>query len=271
MYTTDNNGRFHREEGGGPRHSWVPAMRPYYSHEPKIRACPATNKFYSDGVTGPFVGWGVYGTGIIPAVPDFAVKGDYGSFGLNAWVANDPARQELADHPRPDGYQIPVFVDCQWVDGLPEPYDNPPRVDGNCTWSWAGMDAELLHQPAQRVRQRRLHGSVGAADRPEGTMGIALAQAVGQGPRRGRHARWPDWMSNFEDYVVALSDSASASRRGLGQYRSCLGRRCRMGEETALGISLGLILCVALALPASADITTGLIYVDDVRLIKAIP
>ena len=44
-----------------------------------------------------------------------------------------------------------------------------------------------------------------------------------------------------------------------------------MGEETALGTSLGLILCVALALPASADITTGLIYVDDVRLIKAIP
>ena len=101
MYTTDNNGRFHREEGSSPRHSWVPAMRPYYSHEPKIRPCPATNKFYSDGVTGPFVGWGVYGTGIIPTVPDFAVKGDYGSFGLNAWVANDPGDRKLADRPRP--------------------------------------------------------------------------------------------------------------------------------------------------------------------------
>ena len=63
MYTEDNNGYFHQEEGGDPQDSWVPAMRPYYSHEPKIRACPATTKFYSDGVTGPFVGWGVYGAG----------------------------------------------------------------------------------------------------------------------------------------------------------------------------------------------------------------
>ena len=44
-----------------------------------------------------------------------------------------------------------------------------------------------------------------------------------------------------------------------------------MGEETALGTSLGLILCIELAFPVSADIATGLICVNDVRLIKAIP
>src|SRR5512136_2548147 len=88
MYAEDNNGYFHEEEGNDPRNSWVPAMRPYYSREPKIRACPATKKFYSDGVgPGPFVGWGVYGEGTLPTVPAWAVRGDYGGFGLNAWVA----------------------------------------------------------------------------------------------------------------------------------------------------------------------------------------
>jgi prepilin-type N-terminal cleavage/methylation domain-containing protein len=37
MYCEDHNGYFHQEDGGDPQDSWVPAMRPYYSHEPKIR------------------------------------------------------------------------------------------------------------------------------------------------------------------------------------------------------------------------------------------
>jgi len=36
MYAQDNNGYLHKEAGSNPNHSWVAAMRPYYSHEPKI-------------------------------------------------------------------------------------------------------------------------------------------------------------------------------------------------------------------------------------------
>lgn len=142
LYAEDNNGNFHQEAGSSPHASWVYAMRPYYSHEPKIRSCPTTKKFYSDGVTGPFVGWGVYGEGAIPAVPDFAVKGDYGGFGLNAWVAND--RGDIHENKNwrtvhvKGGSEIPVFVDCQWVDGLPEMFDEPPTFDGECSWQWYG-------------------------------------------------------------------------------------------------------------------------------------
>jgi len=60
----------------------VMTMRPYYSHEPQIRNCPLVHKFYSDGVTGPFVGWGVYGEGSY-STPGWAVAGDYGSYGWN--------------------------------------------------------------------------------------------------------------------------------------------------------------------------------------------
>lgn len=142
MYTEDNNGNFHQEAGSSPHCSWVYAMRPYYSYEPKIRSCPTTKRFNSDGVTGPFVGWGVYGEGTIPTVPDYAVKGDCGGFGLNAWVAND--RGDIHENKNwrsvrvKGGSEIPVFVDCQWVDGLPEAFDEPPTFDGECPWQWYG-------------------------------------------------------------------------------------------------------------------------------------
>ncbi|MHC4582813.1 MAG: type II secretion system protein, partial [Planctomycetota bacterium] len=63
LYTEDFDGTFHQESPSGPQHSWVYAMRPYYSHEPEIRNCPLVHHFYSDtnGRGGPFVGWGVYG------------------------------------------------------------------------------------------------------------------------------------------------------------------------------------------------------------------
>jgi hypothetical protein len=89
LYTWDNHGYFHREDSSDWRDNWIPAMRAYYSHEPGIRVCPTTTRFHSEGVTGPFVGWGVYGEGRLQSVPSWAVRGDYGSFGLNAWVAND--------------------------------------------------------------------------------------------------------------------------------------------------------------------------------------
>ncbi len=76
MYAQDNNGYLNTEAGGNPNNSWVAAMRPYYSHEPKIRACPATTTFFSDGLTGPFVGWGIAGEGAIPTVPGWGMQGD---------------------------------------------------------------------------------------------------------------------------------------------------------------------------------------------------
>jgi len=206
MYTQDNNGYFHEEAGSEPSHSWVPAMRPYYSHEPRIRACPATTKFYSDGVTGPLVGWGVYGEGKIPTVPDFAIKGDYGSFGLNAWVANDTGdihanKNWRSIHVR-GGSEIPVFVDCQWVDGLPEPYDEPPVFDGQCPWQWYGnaMRSFCINRHNGVVNGVFMDTSV----RPIGLKELWEVHWHRQWIKdRARAATpvWPDWMKSFRDYA----------------------------------------------------------------------
>jgi len=206
MYTGDNNGYFHQEDGSESSHSWVPAMRPYYSHEPKIRACPATTKFYSDRVTGPFVGWGVYGKGAIAAVPSWAMQGDYGSFGLNAWVANDTGGMHASKNWRSihiqGGYQVPVFVDCQWVDGLPEPYDNPPQFDGQCPWQWYG-------NAMQSFCINRHNGSVNGVFLDLSVRSIGLKELWELHWHRqwikdraaARTPVWPDWMSIFRDYA----------------------------------------------------------------------
>jgi prepilin-type N-terminal cleavage/methylation domain-containing protein len=206
MYTQDNNGYFHEEEGSASSHSWVPAMRPYYSREPRIRVCPATTKFYSDGVTGPFVGWGKYGEGLIPAVPDFAVKGDYGSFGLNAWVANDRGgihEKNWRSIYQQGGYQIPVFLDCQWVDGLPEAFDQPPEFDGQCSWQWYGnaMRSFCINRHNGFVNGVFMDVSV----RPIGLKELWEVHWNRQWPKDRAAAMtpvWPEWMNGFKDYAT---------------------------------------------------------------------
>jgi prepilin-type N-terminal cleavage/methylation domain-containing protein len=206
MYTQDNNGYFHQEDGGDAHDSWVPSMRPYYSHEPKIRVCPATTKFYSDRVTGPFVGWGVYGAGAILSVPSWAVKGDYGSFGLNAWVANDQGgihenKNWRSVHVK-GGSMIPVFVDCQWVDGLPEPFDEPPIYDGQCEWQWYGnaMHSFCINRHNGVVNGVFMDVSV----RPIGLKELWEVRWHRQWVKdRARAATpvWPEWMRSFKDYA----------------------------------------------------------------------
>jgi prepilin-type N-terminal cleavage/methylation domain-containing protein len=206
MYAQDNNGYFHEEAGSESSHSWVPAMRPYYSRQPRIRVCPATTKFYSDGMTGPFVGWGVYGEGAIRTVPDFAVRGDYGSYGLNAWVANDTgdihANKNWRTMHIQGGYQVPVFVDCQWVDGLPEAFDEPPTFDGQCPWQWYG-------NAMRSFCINRHHGFVNGVFMDVSVRPIGLKelwevhwhrQWLKERAAAGTPV-WPDWMNSFRDYA----------------------------------------------------------------------
>ncbi|MBN1508598.1 MAG: type II secretion system protein [Sedimentisphaerales bacterium] len=205
MYTEDNNGYFHEEAGSESTHSWVHAMRPYYSREPKMRVCPMTTRFYSEGVTGPFVGWGVYGEGTLPGVPDYAVKGDYGSFGLNAWVANDTSDIHASRNWRTirikSGYQVPVFVDCQWVDGLPLPTNAPPTFDGECYWDWYtnAMCSFCINRHNGSVNAVFMDASI----RPVGLKELWTLHWHRQWVQeRATSARpvWPDWMRHFRDY-----------------------------------------------------------------------
>ena len=206
MYAQDNNGYLHKEAGGNPNHSWVAAMRPYYSHEPKIRACPATTTFFSDGLTGPFVGWGIYGQGAIPTVPGWAVQGDYGSFGLNGWVANDSGGYHFEKNWKTlhvkGGNYIPVFLDCQWVDGLPEATDEPPEYDGQCHWQWDynAIRNFCVNRHNGIVNSVFLDGTV----RPVGIKELWQLKWHRLWTEDSLAAGlpvWPDWMERFKDYA----------------------------------------------------------------------
>jgi len=210
MYTQDNEGLFHKEAGSDPHNNWVAAMRPYYSHEPEIRACPATTKFRSDDLTGPFVGWGVYGEGVLSYVPDWAVEGDYGSFGLNGWVANDYGGMHAEDNWHTihiqHSHRVPVFVDSQWVDGLPEPFDEPPTFDGDCIWGWYG-------HAMRNFCINRHKGYVNSVFMDTSVRRIGLKElwalkwhrnydVAGPWTKAGNVAEedWPAWMRSFKQY-----------------------------------------------------------------------
>lgn len=209
MYAEDNNGYLHKEEGPDPRHCWVPAMRPYYCHQPAIRACPTTTKFHSDGVLGPFVGWGVYGEGAMP-VPGYAMKGDYGSFGMNSWTANDTGGIHTGKNWKTIHVKgtnlIPAFLDGQHPTGLPEVQDEPSEFDGQCHQQWHGnamrsfcvnrhngfVNGVFMDTSVRRVglkelwtlKWHRVYNTVG----PWTSAGGVLP------------SDWPNWMRTFKDY-----------------------------------------------------------------------
>jgi len=171
-----------------------------------MRVCPATTKFYSDDTEGPFVGWGVYGEGRLPTVPNYAIKGDYGSFGLNAWVGNDTGDPHTNRNWRTirikGGYQVPVFVDCQWVDGLPLPRNHAPAVDGECHWDWYtnAMCSFCINRHNGAVNAVFMDTSI----RPVGLKELWELhwhrQWVQERAASGTPV-WPEWMRQFKDYA----------------------------------------------------------------------
>ena len=66
MYTNDFDGKFHQESPAGPQHSWVYAMRPYYSHEAEIGNCPLVHHIdrHTGFVNGVFVDFSVRSIGL---------------------------------------------------------------------------------------------------------------------------------------------------------------------------------------------------------------
>jgi prepilin-type N-terminal cleavage/methylation domain-containing protein len=200
MYTEDFDGKFHVESGSDPRNSWVPAMRPYYSHEPEIRNCPMVHKFRSDGVTGPCVGWGVYGEGNY-STPSWAVAGDYGSYGWNWWLCDEDREgkhwRNINAIPG-NRNEIPVFADARWVDALPRPTDDPPS--GYLTLIDRSMGSFCIDRHNGFVNGVFVDFSV----RPIGLKELWELRWYRGWPADRRAAGtpvWPEWMRHYKDYA----------------------------------------------------------------------
>jgi len=206
MYTENNDGYFHGELGwGGKSQGWVPALRPYYG-DPIMRLCPmASKKFRSEGYVGPFAAWGMYLGG---------TRDDCGSYGLNGWICNEgPEVSEFWRYavtlwrtPNVKGAKnIPMFADCAWVDGWPQPYDEPPEYDGQIgTYDRQAMKQFCINRHNGLINSAFLDFSarkVGLKElwklkwhRQYDTCG-PWTKCGGIQPED-----WPDWMREFPEY-----------------------------------------------------------------------
>ncbi len=152
LYCGDNNdsmpiGWNDPSQFNGQRGMWMSALRNYYSN-PKVRVCPVALKFRSD-LPNPFdpaldataLSWGILGSNGYP-VAIWGEAGDYGSYGINAWMHNPPnSPAALTADPGGPNYwrrlgrvsrpvEVPVFGDCIWDGTAPRHTDTPPPRKG---------------------------------------------------------------------------------------------------------------------------------------------
>ncbi len=139
MFTGDHDGFLNK--GNCPRFSkthldhWASAFEPYIGEDYDVYLCPEATKFWTEGHRGkPLSAWGIW-----EHTEEWVKEGQYGSYGINGWVCNKP-RKEISD---PDDYpkywrrddvkgaaKVPVLLGAQWIDGWPEPTDEPSDYDG---------------------------------------------------------------------------------------------------------------------------------------------
>lgn len=212
MYTDDNNGYLMRGYAGTAatattRDTWLGSLRPYYS-DPELRVCPTATKPVSEGASGPFSAWGVFGAGDLRTWVGPRDEGDYGSYGMNELAYNPPPEvtSRAADYWRTVNVaraaEVPLFFDCIWFDVYPRDTDPPPDYDADvaggemkrvCINRHDGfinslfMDWSLRKVGLKELWMLKWHRTFNTA----GTWTTA-GGAIG--------SDWPAWMRNFKDY-----------------------------------------------------------------------
>jgi len=231
MYTEDNDGFFHGELGaGGKSQGWVPALRPYYTGNGKaggssgsesgaerdIRLCPMANRWFrSQGYTGPFAAWGIYSGGTDDEGAWWAYEGDCGSYGLNGWVCNEePSVDDWWDQvgnlwrtPNvKNSGDVPLFMDCQWVDGWPQERNGAPWIEGEIGTYFDDAIKQFCinRHGGGTVNCLFLDGSVRKVGLKElwTLKWHRIWMVDGPMTKAGGMTRdqWPIWMRNFKDY-----------------------------------------------------------------------
>jgi prepilin-type N-terminal cleavage/methylation domain-containing protein/prepilin-type processing-associated H-X9-DG protein len=155
MFANDNHGKFMKGWNGMTLtqvdDQWFNALKPYYE-DVALRLCPRASAVYSssetDVATWPaseFEAWGAF-----PDPPGWAVNaGDYGSYGINAWVCNPDKGTEIYSAMEQarwrtnvvrNAYEVPLLFDSLWMEAWPEDTDPAPRYPADA-WlqDWAGM------------------------------------------------------------------------------------------------------------------------------------
>jgi prepilin-type N-terminal cleavage/methylation domain-containing protein len=211
MYTDDNDGNFHRGEGGESQtgqNRWPWVMRAHFKNL-DMRLCPmATKPLWDKGgqtinLPGPFTAWGVFDDGY----------DTIGSYGFNEWLCNRP--DASGEGGQEENYfrsvnskpanNIPLFLDCYWYDVWAHAVDRPPDTPSD------------LHSPGsnemKRVCLNRHSGAVNSAFLDWSIRKVGLKElwtlywhknfdTRGPWTKAGgvQPDNWPEWMRGFRDY-----------------------------------------------------------------------
>jgi len=184
MYSNDHKGRFFagwmgtKSEGGITKKSdqWPSALRPYYK-DPKLRLCPNATKPASlrkyDVATPTKPRTATEAWGVFPLDVAWEVEaGDYGSYGINAWVCDSLPESPIFPNLRsarwrgpdvPNAGNIPLLLDSYWLELWPTMYEPPSKFPFPASAflaAPAGQGRSCIWRHSRRVNSAYLDGSV---------------------------------------------------------------------------------------------------------------
>jgi prepilin-type N-terminal cleavage/methylation domain-containing protein len=201
LYIGDNEGRFFAGPLDSTWDDWVEVLRPYCSGRESISCCPFAKKTRAQGGEGIFAAWN-------------DTEGDYGSYGLNAWVCDSEhggifERTAYWKTPGQHGADnIPVFLDCVAVTGWPDANSVPPAFDGE------GPGADTLEEQMKNFCiDRHMNGTTNCLFMDWSARAVGLKElwklkwhqhfnTAGPWTRAGgvTGTAWPQWMRGFKNY-----------------------------------------------------------------------
>ena len=199
-YTGDNNDHFFRGTLDGWWNDWIEILEPISRKAGGLTCCPLATKTPERGGVGAFAAWK-------------DKEGDYGSYGLSAWVCDADPGAVFGDErywrvPNVAGAQnVPVFVDCRGISGWPDQTSVPPEQDAEAPKSIA------LTEQMKNFCINRHNGAVNALFMDWSVRRVGLKElwtlkwhrqfdTAGPWTKAGgvEPAAWPEWMRAFEDY-----------------------------------------------------------------------
>lgn len=199
-YTNDNDDRFFRGVMDGWWNDWIEILEPFYGKIGGLTCCPLATKTRDKGGQGIFAAWN-------------DEEGDYGSYGLSAWVCNADPGAVFGDDfywrtpTVKGGENIPVFLDCLGIAGWPDNSSAPPDYDGQLP-----KDISLTEQMKNFCINRHGNRITNCLfmDWSVRTAGLKELWKLKwhknfdiNGPWTRDHVPspvWPGWMKGFKDY-----------------------------------------------------------------------
>ena len=143
MYMDDNDGLF-SDDFLNRNGFWMSTLRPYYVDIGDLRCCPeAMQPAVPEGGFIPS-GNTVKAWGVFLGECEWAEDGHYGSYGLNGWLySGRPFVGNEEDYWKgynnvPSPSNVPLLLDCVWVDGWPNPQNGPYMNDNHLEQGYGG-------------------------------------------------------------------------------------------------------------------------------------